>query len=117
MLKIQIEAALDARTVRLVLEGRLIRSMSDRLLAAWRDVSQRKPAPVEILVDLKAVATLDDCGCFILLAMRRNGCHMVNPTPFLAAILAQCDQGIPIATVLRPGDRKAPRSLEPRRKS
>jgi ABC-type transporter Mla MlaB component len=89
VLRIHVENEPDS--VRLRLEGKLIHPWVDELFKAWMDVSPRIPGHWSVLVDLSEVSFVDARGKAMLAAMRRAGCSLRGPTPFIEAVIAEVE--------------------------
>lgn len=89
MLRIHVENEPEA--VRLRLEGKLIDPWVDELVNVWMDVSQRIPAHWGVIVDLAEVSFVDARGKAMLAAMRRVGCPLHGPTPFIEAVIEEVE--------------------------
>jgi ABC-type transporter Mla MlaB component len=89
VLRIHIENEPDA--VRLRLEGKLIHPWVDELFRVWMEVSPRIPGHWEVLVDLSEISFVDARGKAMLAAMRRAGCSLRGPTPFIEAVIEEVE--------------------------
>lgn len=89
MLRIHVENEPDA--VRLRLEGKLIHPWVDELFRVWMEVSPRIPGHWRVHVDLTAVSFVDARGKAMLAAMRRTGCSLQGPTPFIEAVIEEVE--------------------------
>ena len=89
MLRIHVENEPEA--VRLRLEGKLIHPWVDELFRVWMEVSPRIPGHWGVLVDLSEVSFVDAHGKAMLAAMRRTGCSLQGPTPFIEAVIEEVE--------------------------
>jgi ABC-type transporter Mla MlaB component len=89
VLRIHVENEPDA--VRLRLEGKLIHPWVDELFRVWMEVSPRIPGHWQVLVDLAEVSFVDAHGKAMLAAMRRAGCSLQGPTPFIEAVIEEVE--------------------------
>ncbi|MBI1752785.1 MAG: hypothetical protein HY014_14690 [Acidobacteria bacterium] len=89
MLRIHVENQPDA--VRLRLEGKLIHPWVDELFRVWMDISPRIPGHWGVSVDLTEVSFVDARGKAMLAAMRRAGCSLLGPTPFIEAVIEEVE--------------------------
>ena len=89
MLRIHVENELEA--VRLRLEGKLIHPWVDELFTVWMDLSPRIPGHRGVHVDLSEVSFVDARGKAVLVAMRRAGCSLQGPTPFIEAVIEEVE--------------------------
>ncbi|GLH69720.1 hypothetical protein GETHPA_12530 [Geothrix rubra] len=89
MLRIHVENETNA--VRLRLEGKLIHPWVDELFRTWMDTSPRIPGHWGVLVDLSEVSFVDARGKAMLAAMRRAGCSLQGPTPFIEAVIEEVE--------------------------
>lgn len=89
MLRIHVENETNA--VRLRLEGKLIHPWVDELFRTWMDTSPRIPGHWGVLVDLSEVSFVDARGKAMLAAMRRAGCSLQGPSPFIEAVIEEVE--------------------------
>ena len=89
MLRIHVESEQEA--VRLRLEGKVIHPWVDELFRVWMEVSPRIPGHWEVGVDLSEVSFVDARGKAMLAAMRRAGCLLQGPTPFIEAVIEEVE--------------------------
>lgn len=89
VLRIHVEN--EPEVIRLRLEGKLIHPWVDELFRVWMEVSPRIPVQWEVLVDLTEVSFVDNRGKAMLAAMRRAGCVLHGPTPFIEAVIEEVE--------------------------
>lgn len=89
MLRIHVEN--EGNAMRLRLEGKLIHPWVDELFRVWMEVSPRIPGHWDMCVDLSEVSFVDARGKAMLAAMRRAGCSLQGPTPFIEAVIEEVE--------------------------
>ena len=89
MLRIHVEN--ESEAVRLRLEGKLIHPWVDELFTVWMDLSPCLPRHWGVHVDLSEVSFVDARGKAVLVAMRRAGCSLQGPTPFIEAVIEEVE--------------------------
>ena len=89
VLRIHVEH--EPGAVQLRLEGKLIDPWVDELLRVWMEVWPRIPGHGVMVVDLSDVSFVDARGKALLSAMRRAGCSLRGPTPFIEAVIEEVE--------------------------
>jgi anti-anti-sigma regulatory factor len=95
---LRISVVSESGTTRLKLEGKLAHEWVEEANNAWTALAQAHVR--EVIVDLRNVSFVDDCGHELLASMRHAGAELIGYGPMMSALLQEIELSEAAAAVV-----------------